>query len=100
MQGFLSHTAFWFQVSYLASIVRYGETPENSFNQWAWGLILRLKLHVNDHDLQQGWSSVPVSSTVLELTESPTFHPLLKAVKAGLPIGCYLALAMTLVGHT
>lgn len=33
------------QVSYLASIVRYGETPETSFNQWAWNLILRLKLH-------------------------------------------------------
>ncbi|XP_042305293.1 ectopic P granules protein 5 homolog isoform X2 [Sceloporus undulatus] len=88
------------QVSYLASIVRYGETPETSFNQWAWGLVLRLKLHMNDYGIQQGWHSTAVSHTVLELIESPTFHPLLKAVRSGLPIGCYLALAMTAVGHS
>ncbi|XP_010217080.1 PREDICTED: ectopic P granules protein 5 homolog, partial [Tinamus guttatus] len=42
------------QVSYLASVVRYGETPETSFNQWAWSLVLRLKLHRNDRGLRQG----------------------------------------------
>nr|XP_025742648.1 ectopic P granules protein 5 homolog isoform X4 [Callorhinus ursinus] len=88
------------QVSYLASIVRYGETPETSFNQWAWNLILRLKLHKNDSGIQQNCPTVPFSSTVPDMTESPTFHPLLKAVKAGMPIGCYLALAMTTVGHS
>ncbi|NXS92869.1 EPG5 protein, partial [Jacana jacana] len=88
------------QVSYLASIVRYGETPEASFNQWAWGLILRLRLHRNDCGMQQGWPAVPVSGSVLDMTESVTFHPLLKAVKAGIPIGCYLALAMTTLGHS
>uniref|UniRef100_A0A9L0R8Z0 Ectopic P-granules 5 autophagy tethering factor n=1 Tax=Equus caballus TaxID=9796 RepID=A0A9L0R8Z0_HORSE len=88
------------QVSYLASIVRYGETPETSFNQWAWNLILRLKLHKNDYGTQQNCPAVPFSSTVPDMTESPTFHPLLKAVKAGMPIGCYLALAMTVVGHS
>uniref|UniRef100_A0A669Q1T4 Ectopic P-granules autophagy protein 5 homolog n=1 Tax=Phasianus colchicus TaxID=9054 RepID=A0A669Q1T4_PHACC len=88
------------QVSYLASIVRYGETPESSFNQWAWGLILRLKLHRNDRGIQCGWPAVPVSDSVLDVTESITLHPLLKAVKAGIPIGCYLALAMTTLGHS
>ncbi|XP_042766523.1 ectopic P granules protein 5 homolog isoform X1 [Panthera leo] len=88
------------QVSYLASIVRYGETPETSFNQWAWNLILRLKLHKNDYGIQQNCPTVPFSSTVPDMTESPTFHPLLKAVKAGMPIGCYLALAMTALGHS
>uniref|UniRef100_A0A8C9EXF2 Ectopic P-granules autophagy protein 5 homolog n=1 Tax=Pavo cristatus TaxID=9049 RepID=A0A8C9EXF2_PAVCR len=88
------------QVSYLASIVRYGETPESSFNQWAWGLILRLKLHRNDRGIQCGWPAVPVSDSVLDMTESITLHPLLKAVKAGIPIGCYLALAMTTLGHS
>ncbi|KAJ8789671.1 hypothetical protein J1605_004908 [Eschrichtius robustus] len=88
------------QVSYLASIVRYGETPETSFNQWAWNLILRLKLHKNDYGIQQNCATVPFSSAVPEVTESPTFHPLLKAVKAGMPIGCYLGLAMTAVGHS
>ncbi|NWI67946.1 EPG5 protein, partial [Todus mexicanus] len=88
------------QVSYLASIVRYGETPETSFNQWAWGLILRLKLHRNDRGMQHGWPAVPVSDNVLDMTESVTLHPLLKAVKANIPIGCYLALAMTTLGHS
>ncbi|KAM4841336.1 ectopic P granules protein 5 homolog isoform 2-T2 [Thomomys bottae] len=88
------------QVSYLASIVRYGETPETSFNQWAWNLILRLKLHKNDYGMQQDCSAVPLSSPVPDMTESPMFHPLLKAVKAGMPIGCYLALSMTAVGHS
>ncbi|XP_051019663.1 ectopic P granules protein 5 homolog [Acomys russatus] len=88
------------QVSYLASIVRYGETPETSFNQWAWNLILRLKLHKNDFGRQQNCPGVPFSSTVPDMTESPMFHPLLKAVKSGMPIGCYLALALTAVGHS
>ncbi|XP_062933124.1 ectopic P granules protein 5 homolog isoform X2 [Cynocephalus volans] len=88
------------QVSYLASIVRYGETPETSFNQWAWNLILRLKLHKNDYGAQQNCPTVPFSSTVPDMTESPTFHPLLKAVKAGMPLGSYLALSMTAVGHS
>nr|XP_027791443.1 ectopic P granules protein 5 homolog [Marmota flaviventris] len=88
------------QVSYLASIVRYGETPETSFNQWAWNLILRLKLHRNDYGIQQNCPTVPFCSMVPDMTESPAFHPLLKAVKAGMPIGCYLALSMTSVGHS
>ncbi|NWR38845.1 EPG5 protein, partial [Tachuris rubrigastra] len=88
------------QVSYLASIVRYGETPETSFNQWAWSLILRLKLHRNDRGVQQGGLPVPVCDSALDATESVTLHPLLKAVKANIPIGCYLALAMTTLGHS
>ncbi|CAO2594519.1 Ectopic P granules protein 5 homolog [Lemmus lemmus] len=88
------------QVSYLASIVRYGETPETSFNQWAWNLILRLKLHKNDFRTQQNCPVVPFSSAVPDMTESSVFHPLLKAVKSGMPIGCYLALAVTAVGHS
>ncbi|XP_029142175.1 ectopic P granules protein 5 homolog, partial [Protobothrops mucrosquamatus] len=84
------------QVSYLASIVRYGETPESSFNQWAWGMILRLKLHRNDYGVQGPWPPAPIP----DLTDSPTFHPLLKAVRSSLPIGCYLALAMSAVGHS
>lgn len=84
-----------YQVSYLASIVRYGETAESSFNQWAWGMILRLKLHMNDYGVPGHWAPAPIP----DLTDSPTFHPLLKAVRSSLPIGCYLALAMSAVGH-
>ncbi|NWI48984.1 EPG5 protein, partial [Calyptomena viridis] len=88
------------QVSYLASIVRYGETPETSFNQWAWSLVLRLKLHRNDRGVQQGGPAVPACDGALDAAESVTLHPLLKAVKANIPIGCYLALAMTTLGHS
>uniref|UniRef100_A0A670YTE5 Ectopic P-granules 5 autophagy tethering factor n=1 Tax=Pseudonaja textilis TaxID=8673 RepID=A0A670YTE5_PSETE len=84
------------QVSYLASIVRYGETPESSFNQWAWGMVLRLKLHMNDYGVQGHWAP----ALIPDLGDSPTFHPLLKAVRSSLPIGCYLALAMSAVGHS
>uniref|UniRef100_H0YTN2 Ectopic P-granules 5 autophagy tethering factor n=1 Tax=Taeniopygia guttata TaxID=59729 RepID=H0YTN2_TAEGU len=88
------------QVSYLANIVRYGETPESSFNQWAWSLVLRLKLHRNDRGVQQSGLAVPVCDSALDMAESVTLHPLLKAVKANVPIGCYLALAMTTLGHS
>ncbi|XP_018596418.2 ectopic P granules protein 5 homolog isoform X3 [Scleropages formosus] len=89
------------QVSYLANVVRLGNTPEASFSQWAWDMVLRLKLHVNERFPQETWSPKPSTSTVVpDLSDSPTMHPVLKAVKAGLPIGCFLALAMTTIGHS
>ncbi|XP_075696840.1 ectopic P granules protein 5 homolog [Rhinoderma darwinii] len=80
------------QVSYLASIVRTGQTPEASFNQWSWDLVLRLKLHRNDRPEQ-------ICDAVPDLTEANVLHPVLKAVKTGVPIGCYIALATASVGH-
>ncbi|KAG2466578.1 EPG5 protein, partial [Polypterus senegalus] len=87
------------QVSYLASVVQLSQNPETSFNQWAWDLVLRLKLHSNDRWPQNVWSPIPSISAVPEIAEAPSFHPLLKAVKARIPIGCYLALNMTSLGH-
>ncbi|XP_039614279.1 ectopic P granules protein 5 homolog [Polypterus senegalus] len=88
------------QVSYLASVVQLSQNPETSFNQWAWDLVLRLKLHSNDRWPQNVWSPIPSISAVPEIAEAPSFHPLLKAVKARIPIGCYLALNMTSLGHS
>ncbi|XP_069482999.1 ectopic P granules protein 5 homolog [Ambystoma mexicanum] len=88
------------QVSYLASVVRLGQTAESAFNQWAWDLVLRLKLHRNDHFVHHHPHPASVSSTAPDLTESTTVHPLIKAVRAGIPIGCYLALASTTLGHS
>lgn len=89
------------QVSYLANVVRLGQTPESSFNQWAWDLVLRLKLHANERSPQDAWCPLPSSSapSVPEITDSPTMHPVFKAVKAGIPIGCFLAIDMTTIGH-
>ncbi|KAI7812682.1 putative ectopic P granules protein 5-like protein [Triplophysa rosa] len=90
------------QVSYLANVVRLGQTPESSFNQWAWDLVLSLKLHANERNPQDAWCPLPSSSipSVPEITDSPTMHPVFKAVKAGIPIGCFLAIEMTTIGHS
>ncbi|KAG5280995.1 hypothetical protein AALO_G00066300 [Alosa alosa] len=89
------------QVSYLANVVRLGQTPEASFNQWAWDLVLRLKLHDNERRLKNAWNPVPSSAPLVpDVTDIPTMHPVLKAVKAGIPIGCFLAIAMTTTGHS
>lgn len=89
------------QVSYLASVLRLGVSPEASFSQWAWQLLLRLKLHGNSQDPKGAWV-VPAlaSNPPPELTHSPSMHSVLRAVKAGIPIGCYLSIAMTTVGHS
>uniref|UniRef100_A0A4W6GB48 Ectopic P-granules autophagy protein 5 homolog (C. elegans) n=1 Tax=Lates calcarifer TaxID=8187 RepID=A0A4W6GB48_LATCA len=89
------------QVSYLASVLRLGVSPEASFSQWAWQLLLRLKLHGNAQSPKGAWS-VPAlaSNPPPELTHSPSMHSVLRAVKAGIPIGCYLSIAMTTVGHS
>uniref|UniRef100_A0A3P9IPL1 Ectopic P-granules autophagy protein 5 homolog (C. elegans) n=1 Tax=Oryzias latipes TaxID=8090 RepID=A0A3P9IPL1_ORYLA len=88
------------QASYLASILRLGVSPEASFSQWAWQLLLRLKLHVNTQNPKGAWT-VPAlaSNQPAELPHDPSMHSVLRAVKAGLPIGCYLSIAMTTVGH-
>ncbi|XP_064152807.1 ectopic P granules protein 5 homolog [Anguilla rostrata] len=89
------------QVSYLANVVRLGHTPEASFNQWAWDLVLRLKLHANERRPRDAWSPLPSTSTLVpEVTDTPTMHPVLKAVRAGIPIGCFLAITMTTIGHS
>uniref|UniRef100_A0A3B5ANU0 Ectopic P-granules autophagy protein 5 homolog n=1 Tax=Stegastes partitus TaxID=144197 RepID=A0A3B5ANU0_9TELE len=89
------------QVSYLASVLRLGVSPEASFSQWAWQLLLRLKLHGNAQNNKGAWA-VPAlaSNPPPELTHTPSMHSVLRAVKAGIPIGCYLSIAMTTVGHS
>lgn len=89
------------QVSYLASVLRLGVSPEASFSQWAWQILLRLKLHGNAQMPKGAWS-VPAlaSNPPPELTHTPSMHPVLRAVKSGLPIGGYLSIAMTTVGHS
>ncbi|KAM3867836.1 ectopic P granules protein 5 homolog [Diretmus argenteus] len=89
------------QVSYLASVLRLGVSPEASFSQWAWQLLLRLKLHGNAQNPQGAWSAHSLAShPTPELTHTPSMHSVLRAVKAGIPIGCYLSIAMTTVGHS
>ncbi|KAF7660149.1 hypothetical protein LDENG_00286760 [Lucifuga dentata] len=89
------------QVSYLASVLRLGVSPEASFSQWAWQLLLRLKLHGKAQKPKGAWSAPALAlSPPPELTHTPSMHSVLRAVKAGIPIGCYLSIAMTTVGHS
>ncbi|KAK2845489.1 hypothetical protein Q7C36_010343 [Tachysurus vachellii] len=90
------------QMSYLANIMRLGYSPETSFNQWAWDLSLRLKLHTSERNPHGAWCPLPSADVpnVPEVTDSPTMHPVLKAIKAGIPIGCFLALDMSTIGHS
>uniref|UniRef100_A0A8C6PTP5 Ectopic P-granules autophagy protein 5 homolog (C. elegans) n=1 Tax=Nothobranchius furzeri TaxID=105023 RepID=A0A8C6PTP5_NOTFU len=86
------------QVSYLASVLRV--SPEASFSQWAWQLLLRLKLHGNAQSPNGAWVVPALApNPPPERTHAPSMHSVLRAVKAGLPIGFYLSLAMTSVGH-
>ncbi|XP_078406611.1 ectopic P granules protein 5 homolog [Cetorhinus maximus] len=96
--GFISESIK--QVSYLANVVRLSQTPEALFNHWAWELVVRLKLHNSHPCNDQSWPSINNSFTAPEMNESPTLHPLSKAVKTGIPIGCYLALSVTSIGHS
>ncbi|CAL8347833.1 unnamed protein product [Lota lota] len=89
------------QVSYLASVLRLGVSPEASFSLWAWQMLLRLKLHGNSQNPKAAWSTPgSASSPPPEITHAPSMHSVLRAVKAGIPIGCYLSIAMTTVGHS
>ncbi|XP_020505539.2 ectopic P granules protein 5 homolog [Labrus bergylta] len=89
------------QVSYLASVLRLGVSPEASFSQWAWQLLLRLKLHGNVQNPKGAWSVPALASNIPpELMHSPSMHSVIRAVKAGIPIGCYLSIAMTTAGHS
>ncbi|XP_078252336.1 ectopic P granules protein 5 homolog isoform X1 [Rhinoraja longicauda] len=96
--GFISESLK--QVSYLANVVRLTQTPEALFNHWAWELVVKLKLCSNHPCSDQGWPPGNNSFTAPEMNESPALHPLFKAVKSGIPIGCYLALSMTSIGHS
>lgn len=100
LHAFLLSLTSSLQVSYLASVLRLGVSPEASFSQWAWQLLLRLKLHGNAQNPKGAWS-VPAltSNPPPELTHTPSMHSVIRAVKAGIPIGCYLSIAMTTVGH-
>ncbi|XP_056130367.1 ectopic P granules protein 5 homolog [Lampris incognitus] len=89
------------QVSYLASVLRLGVSAEASFSQWAWQLLLRLKLHANAQNPWVAWSAPgSCSNPTPELTQTPSMHSVFRAVKAGVPIGFYLSIAMTTVGHS
>uniref|UniRef100_S4RB52 Ectopic P-granules 5 autophagy tethering factor n=1 Tax=Petromyzon marinus TaxID=7757 RepID=S4RB52_PETMA len=89
------------QVSYLASVVRASQSPESIFNAWAWELVLRLKLHHMDWILPGGAGvTTPSPRALPDLAVDTELHPLRKAVAAGIPLGCYLALSITTLGHS
>ena len=81
-----------------------GNTQEQSFHTWAWEMVTKLRLHRQDqprplmhpHDVaspDDDFGEVP------DIAVDTSLYPVQKAVKGGVPIACYVAVAMTKAGH-
>ncbi|GFO21233.1 ectopic p granules protein 5 homolog [Plakobranchus ocellatus] len=80
--------------SYLAT----GTSAEQSFNNWAWELALRLKIH-QQSVLLHSPGAVDLNFQSPVLGSDAWLVPLVKEVTQKSPIGCFVALTMTNVGH-
>uniref|UniRef100_UPI00358F4E9A ectopic P granules protein 5 homolog n=1 Tax=Myxine glutinosa TaxID=7769 RepID=UPI00358F4E9A len=81
------------QVSYLGSLIRSTASPEQLFHSWAWGLAFKLRPQVLG----------PRSCTTNfgpDLKSDVELHHLLTAVEAKIPLGCFLAFAITSIGYS
>ncbi|XP_022249483.1 ectopic P granules protein 5 homolog isoform X2 [Limulus polyphemus] len=79
-------------------------TTEQGFTVWAWDLLLTLRLHLCDSP-KTNWRDViewrDISlQTLPDLHQSSWLHSLLRAVQDKQPVACYVAIAMTTVGHS
>ncbi|XP_059161411.1 ectopic P granules protein 5 homolog [Physella acuta] len=82
----------------MASYVTSVQSPEQKFNNWAWELALRLKLHQRSVVLHS-------SRAVDARFQPPVFgadawlSPLQRATSNKTPIACFVAITMTNIGH-
>ncbi|XP_071943527.1 ectopic P granules protein 5 homolog isoform X2 [Antedon mediterranea] len=93
------------KVSQLASNIRSMLTTEQSFDVWAWEVLMKLHLHVNNQPRQallpsasdtgprDGFGDYP------DIHLDPALYAIQKGVKNNTPIACYVAIAMTKIGH-
>ncbi|KAK7484299.1 hypothetical protein BaRGS_00024424, partial [Batillaria attramentaria] len=82
----------------MASYVSQQSSREQQFNNWAWALALRLKLHRESAILHsKAAESHPFQAPSLE--QEPWLLPLSSAARAKNPLACFLVLSMTDVGH-
>ncbi|XP_076366500.1 ectopic P-granules autophagy protein 5 isoform X2 [Tachypleus tridentatus] len=79
-------------------------TTAQGFTVWAWDLLLTLRLHLCDSP-KTNWLDVIECrdnslQTLPDLHQSSWMHSLLRAVQDKQPVACYVAIAMTTVGHS
>ncbi|ESO91450.1 hypothetical protein LOTGIDRAFT_228859, partial [Lottia gigantea] len=79
----------------VASAVRQNATAEQKFNNWAWDLALRLKLHVNNMNM----TGVISEFIPCNLDTEDWLLPVVKGIKHKNPIACYLGLLMSTRTH-
>ncbi|XP_041348486.1 ectopic P granules protein 5 homolog isoform X2 [Gigantopelta aegis] len=77
----------------MASVVRQNQTSEQHFNNWAWDLVLKLKLHSYSIPSNLQECSPP------DMAKDDWLLPLGKGVTQKNPMACYVALVMSNIGH-
>ncbi|XP_070546998.1 ectopic P granules protein 5 homolog isoform X2 [Ptychodera flava] len=94
------------QLSYLTALapgMRSDLSPEQQLSSWCWEMVLKLRLHQLEqpqtplaaYDHPTDWSK-----DLPDMTSDPSLHPILKGTQANGPLACYVAVAMTTVGHS
>ncbi|GFR61870.1 ectopic P granules protein 5 homolog [Elysia marginata] len=83
----------------MSSYLTTGTSTEQAFNNWAWELALRLKVHQQSAQLHSHNASVDPHFLPPTLGSDMWLVPLVREVGKKTPIACYTALTMTNVGH-
>ncbi|XP_064630038.1 ectopic P granules protein 5 homolog isoform X2 [Lineus longissimus] len=78
------------------SALRSTPTNEQQFVTWAWELVIKLHLH---HQDQPKFDHDAASFPVPDINSDEMLAPLQKSLKSNNPLGSYVALVMTKVGH-
>ncbi|XP_071084165.1 ectopic P granules protein 5 homolog [Haliotis cracherodii] len=81
----------------MASVVRQNQTQEQQFNNWAWDLLLKLKLH--KHSIPSPSLQLAAEMEPPDLLKDDHLMPVSRGLKLKNPVACFVALTMTSIGH-
>ena len=83
--------------SKMASVMRQNQTSEQQFNNWAWDLVLKLKLHT--YSVLSHSHGLAEEHTPPDMVKDGWLLPLSKGLAQRNPMACYVALVMSSIGH-
>ncbi|CAL1544233.1 unnamed protein product, partial [Lymnaea stagnalis] len=82
----------------MAAYITSAQSPEQKFNNWAWDVAIRLKLHQQSVKVHSpGAADVNFQPPALGL--DTWLLPLQRAINNKTPIACFVAITMTNIGH-
>ncbi|XP_046571414.1 LOW QUALITY PROTEIN: ectopic P granules protein 5 homolog [Haliotis rubra] len=81
----------------MASVVRQNQTQEQQFNNWAWDLLLKLKLH--KHSIPSPSQQLAAEMVPPDLLKDDFLMPVTRGLKLKNPVASFVALTMTSIGH-